>query len=541
MIRALYPAALGLLVTGCINAAVVESGSSDPVSAGAMQNVASPIPAYQRTSPWYTDAQARVARVQTGGKAKNVILFLGDGMGISTITAARILAGQQAGNSGEENRLSFEEFPVTGLVKTYNVDSQTADSAGTMSAIMTGVKTKIGVFGVDERVIQQNCKSGQGAELLTLLEIAELAGKPTGVVSTARLTHATPAATYAKTADRDWEDDADMPAEAKAQGCLDVAAQFVDTKNRLNAEFGDGASNGIEVALGGGRRQFLPAATDGGHRGDGRNLVNEWQAAYPRGAYVDDKAGLNAAARAPLLGLFSSSHMAYASERALPGAGQPTLTEMTLKALQLLQASDTGFLLVVEAGRIDHAHHAGNAANALNDTVELSEAVAAVMRNTNADDTLVMVTADHSHVFTMAGYPKRGNPILGKVVPAWSDEPMLDADGLPYTTLGYMNGRGFRDHGDELNADSTYREPPTPGRQDISNIDTTRPGYHQEALVPLDAETHGGEDVAVYASGPGALGAMGSIEQNQLFHVMLNATSWEADATARITALGKQP
>lgn len=544
MIRAVYPFTLSLLVSGCVNVTEPESQSSAGFTAQQIvapaERSSSPIPDYQRKSDWYRDAAGRVARSQASGKAKNIVLFLGDGMGISTITAARILAGQREGNSGEENRLSFEEFPVTGLVKTYNVDSQTPDSAGTMSAIMTGVKTKIGVFGVDERVIQEDCQSSQGIELLSLLEIAELAGKSTGVVSTARITHATPAATYAKTANRDWEDDAEMPAEAKAQGCTDVAAQFLATEGRLNAQFGAGASDGIEVALGGGRRHFLSTAEEGGRRSDERNLVAEWQERYPEGSYVSDKKGLASARGDRLLGLFDASHMDYASARAVAGATQPTLTAMTLKALKLLQKSSDGFLLVVEAGRIDHAHHAGNAANALSDTIELSEAVAAVMKATDADDTLVMVTADHSHVFTMAGYPKRGNPILGKVVPAWSDEPSLDEDGLPYTTLGYMNGRGFRDHGDQLNADSTYQEAPAAGRQDISDIDTTATGYHQEALVPLNAETHGGEDVAVYAHGPGALGAMGAIEQNQLFHVMLQATGWETDAATRLQVLGAQ-
>lgn len=539
MIRAVYPFTLSLLVSGCMNITAIEPGARAALSSGAASATASVIPNYQRESAWYTDAQARVARAQAPGKAKNVVLFLGDGMGISTITAARILAGQREGKLGEENRLSFEEFPVTGLVKTYNVDSQTPDSAGTMSAIMTGVKTKIGVFGVDERVIQEDCKSSQGIELLSLLEIAELAGKATGVVSTARITHATPAATYAKTANRDWEDDAEMPEEAKALGCTDIAAQFLATEGRLNAQFGAGASDGIEVALGGGRRHFLPKKEEGGRRSDERNLIAEWQESYPEGRYVSDKKGLASAQEERLLGLFDASHMDYAAARAVTGATQPTLSEMTLKALKMLQKTD-GFLLVVEAGRIDHAHHAGNAVNALSDTIELSEAVAEVMAAIDTDDTLVMVTADHSHVFTMAGYPKRGNPILGKVVPAWSDEPTLGEDGLPYTTLGYMNGRGFRDHGDQLDADSTYREAPTAGRKDISAVDTTAMGYHQEALVPLNAETHGGEDVAVYAQGPGAMAAMGAIEQNQLFHVMLQATGWETDAATRLQALNEQ-
>jgi alkaline phosphatase len=493
----------------------------------------SPLPQHQLDSPWFTDARQRVrARPEEAGGARNVIFFLGDGMGISTVTAARILAGQQLGGPGEDHSLSFDNFPVTGLAHTYNVNSQTADSAGTMSALMTGVKTDIGVFGVDERVERGDCASVRGAGLLSLLDIAELAGKRTGVISTARLTHATPAATYAYTPDRDWEDDSEMPAAAIAAGCRDIATQFVEHRDHLNRQFGAGASDGIEVAMGGGRRHFLPA-DEGGRREDGANLVAAWQGAYPGGFYAADKDSLAAAQATPLLGLFADSHMAYELQRRDPSSTEPGLVAMTEKAIDLLDDGN-GFLLVVEAGRIDHAHHAGNAANALNETVELSDAVAAAMARVDLDETLIIVTADHGHTFVIAGYPRRGNPILGKVVPAWSDEPMVDVNGLPYTTVGYMNGRGFRDFGDEPNADTTYALDPTPGRVDLSDTDTTAPGFHQEALIPLGSETHGGEDVPVYATGPGAATATGSYEQNLLFHVMLEATGWERAAAERL-------
>jgi len=493
------------------------------------------IPEHQRSSAWYQDAKASVTARRAGGGAKNVVLFLGDGMGISTVTAARIFAGQRAGNPGEENLLSFERFPFTGLSKTYNVDSQTADSAGTMSAIMTGVKTDIGVFGIDETVAYGDCDSGKGHELVSLLDIAELAGTATGIISTARITHATPGATYAKTADRDWEDDTQLSRQARAAGCEDIASQFVSFKTRLTEQFGAGATDGIEVAFGGGRRHFHSDEDTGGRRRDGRDLIAEWQASYPAGTFVDTDEALEAVEKAPVLGLFSDSHMAYASERSQPQSTQPSLPAMTLKAIELLEReARDGFFLMVEAGRIDHAHHAGNAFNALNDTAELSDAVQAALETVDLDETLILVTADHSHVFTIAGYPRRGNPILGKVLSAHSDELTLDEEGRPYTTLGYMNGRGFRDYGDELNADRSYWDDPDAGRKDISEIDTTRPGYHQETLVPLGSETHGGEDVAVYAIGPGAAAASGVQEQNRLFHVMLQATTWEADAARRL-------
>ena len=154
------------------------------------------------------------------GHARNIILFIGDGMGISTITAARILEGQQNGNSGEENTLSWESFPHTALIKVYNSNQQTPDSAGTMSAIMTGHKTKAYTFGYDQDVVRGDHTSvedyeGNSRKVTTLLERFEKEGKSTGIVTTARITHATPAACYAHSPERNWEHDADMKSKHK--------------------------------------------------------------------------------------------------------------------------------------------------------------------------------------------------------------------------------------------------------------------------------------------------------------------------------------
>jgi len=488
---------------------------------------------------WFSDAQTKLASAQDAaskvviesGKAKNVILFVGDGMGISTITAARILAGQLQGEMGEDHQLSFETMPYSGFVKTYNVDAQTPDSAGTMTAMASGVKTDVGVIGIDEAVERGNCASGKGHELVTSLELAEIAGKSTGIVSTARITHATPAATYAKSADRNWEDISDMPASESAN-CEDIASQLVNFEKNLEARFSGVDVDGIEVVMGGGRRHFLPkdAAFNSadavsaveGDRTDARNLVTEWQTTYPTGTYVMDQTGFDAISddATKVFGLFNESHMQYEADRGNDIAGEPSLSQMTEKAINVLDKNDKGFFLTVESGRIDHAHHAGNAYNALNDTIELANAVKVAMENTNPEETLIVVTADHSHVFTIAGYPKRGNPILGKVVGVGQTEPSLAADDMPYTTVGYTNGGGFRDLGNETDADEGYNFAPVTGRVDLSNVDTTTPGFHQEALVPLSSETHAGEDVGVYATGPGAHLVTGTNEQSFLFHVM---------------------
>lgn len=508
------------------------------------------VPDYQKYSQWYTQAQANVGEKPFAGlsKAKNIILFVGDGMGVSTVTAARILEGQLKGMQGEENNLSFDLFPYTGLSKTYNVDAQTPDSAGTMTAMMSGVKTDVGVIGVSEAVERGDCTTVHGNELVTALELAEMGGKSTGIISTARITHATPAATYAKSADRNWEDNDDMPEEALAAGCEDIAAQLVGFEENLKERFPNASKiDGMEVVMGGGRRHFLPkdeaynspdaVSAVEGDRTDGRDLIAEWKAGNPEGVYVYDQAGfdaIDAASTQKVLGLFNESHMQYEQDRANDIAGEPSLSEMTGKAIEVLKSNRKGFFLMVESGRIDHGHHAGSAYSALTDTVELSNAVQAAVESVDLSETLIIVTADHSHVFTIAGYPKRGNPILGKVVNVGEEEPALAADGMPYTTVGYMNGFGFQDLGDETDADEIYAYPVNAGRMDIRHVDTEAPGYHQEALIPMASETHAGEDVAIYGAGAGAHLVSGTQEQSTIYHVMNQVGHLEMNADKAI-------
>ena len=314
---------------------------------------------------WFSDAQTKLAGAQDAaskvvtesGKAKNVILFVGDGMGISTVTAARILAGQLQGEMGEDHQLSFETMPYSGFVKTYNVDAQTPESVDTMTAMASGVKTDVGVIGIDEAVERGSCTSGKGHELVTSLELAEIAGKSTGIVSTARITHATPAATYAKSADRNWEDISDMPASESAN-CEDIASQLVNFEKNLEARFSGVDVDGIEVVMGGGRRHFLPkdAAFNSadavsaveGDRTDNRDLTAEWKTQYPNGAYVMDQAGfaaIDATTTERVFGLFNESHMQYEADRGNDIAGEPSLSQMTEKAIDVLDNS----LLVIEA------------------------------------------------------------------------------------------------------------------------------------------------------------------------------------------------
>jgi alkaline phosphatase len=491
---------------------------------------------------WFRAGRAAVAerRAQAPAKsrARNVILFVGDGMGPSTIAAARILAGQQAGGSGEEHWLSFERLPYTALARTYNTNQQVPESAGTMSALVTGVKTRAGSLSVDESVAHGDFAAVAAHSLPTLIEEAEQRGLATGVVTNTTITHATPAACYAHSPAREWEFDGSLSEEARAAGFPDLARQLV--------EFAPG--DGIDVALGGGRAHFLgsnqpdpelPASS--GARLDQRDLTAEWRARYPGGAYVWNREqflALDPARTKRVLGLFDPSHMKFEVDRAKDAAGEPSLSEMTEKAIRILAQNPRGFVLMVEGGKIDHAHHGNNAYRALTETIELSRAVQRALESTSRADTLIVVTSDHSQALVFAGYAVRGNPILGKlVVPGPNGEPMdgplLDAFGRPMTTLSYPGGPG-NVSASNLQPGGTktfphlrpvYQGGDVP-RPDLARVDTAAPDYMQEAHVPLEAGMHAGEDVAIFAGGPGSELFTGVREQNYVYHAIAEALGW---------------
>ncbi|MEZ5425941.1 MAG: alkaline phosphatase [Pyrinomonadaceae bacterium] len=497
------------------------AGLTAPVLAQTSDN-GFPVKRPETPETWKRDGEAAISRAKNLSfkrrKAKNVILFIGDGMGISTLTAARILEGQLRGESGEENLLSFERFPFMALSRTYSVNQQTSDSAPTMSAIMTGVKTDEGIISVNQNVVRGDYKSVKGNEARTLLEMAEESGKSTGVVTTARLTHATPAACYSHSPDRNWESDADIfnsSKEAYQAGFPDIARQLIEFP------FGDG----LEVAMGGGRSWFLPKdmpdpeypgferAT--GLRLDKRDLTREWQTKYRDSQYVWNKEQFDAVDSKKtkhLLGLFDPSHLKYEVDRKIDKSGEPSLSEMTAKAIDILSNNKKGYFLMVEAGKIDHGHHDGNAFRALTEAIELSNAVRTAEQKVNLKDTLIIVTADHSHTMTISGYPARGNNILGLVREVGpngkpNETPALDKNKKPYTTLGYANGTGSRDG----------------ERPELTQEQVTKPDYKQEALIPLSSETHGGEDVGIFANGVNSWMVHGVMEENWIFYVMKEA------------------
>ena len=448
----------------------------------------------------------------TSPQARNVILFIGDGMGISTITAARIFDGQSRGEPGEENVLSFESFPNVALVKTYNTNQQVPDSAGTGTAIHSGKKTRAGVIGVGPNARRRNCAEAQANRLPTIGEIAIDQGRNVGIVTTTRVTHATPATVYAHSPERDWESDAYLPEEARRAGCDDIATQLVSLA----------PDEGPQIVLGGGLREFRGTGLGGKRRKEDEDLVTEWLAGAGNRQFIttrDELAELDGSRQ--VLGLFADSHMTYIAEREAQ-TEEPTLQEMTAAAIDYLEARGQGYYLLVEGGRIDHGHHDGFPGYAMLETQAFAEAVTVALERVDLEDTLVLVTADHSHTFTLGGYPTRGNPLLGLVVEndksgEPEDRPHIAADGQPYTSVAYANGPG------------AVRGPRTRPDTGINAL--------AQSLVPFarrdmdgtisNSETHGGEDVALYAIGSGADQVRGVIEQDRIFGIMMDAFGWD--------------
>lgn len=282
---------------------------------------------------------------------RNVILFIADGAGSGHFTMAR----EAAIHLGLREGLYLDPHH-TGSVRTHSARERITDSASSATAYSTGFKTENGAIAVDtlHRPLQ------------TIVEAAEARGMATGVVSTSRLTHATPAAFAAHVPDRGMESE--------------IALQMLDA--------------GLEVLLGGGRHFFLPEAR-GGARSDGRDLVQE--ASFLGYQTVGDMEALEAVREGPALGLFSESHMPWEIDAAQGEASHVSrLARMTQKALEVLQQSEAGFFLMVEGSRIDHASHAHDAAAALRETLAYDEAfeAARIFAEKNGE-TLLVAVSDH--------------------------------------------------------------------------------------------------------------------------------------------------
>jgi alkaline phosphatase len=440
-------------------------------------------------------------------RATNILFFLGDGMGINTLTAARIFA------AGEDGDLTIDTLPESAFVKTFSNNAQVTDSAASMSAYMTGVKQDNGVISMsgDTRSIApgpglaSRCENGRPVP--TLAEIAKQRGMAVGVVTTTSVTDATPAATYAHVCHRRLE--------------TDIAAALVPGGAGYNANLG----TGLDLVLGGGAQFFRPAA-QGGKRSDGRDLLAELAA---RGYGVATlPAQLNAfspKAQQPVIGLFGQNMLDFDAAR--DPLKQPALTEMTSKAIDLLSQRRNGFFLMVEGGLIDHALHATLGKRALQETVAYNDALKLAIDKMQQLDpglknTLIVATADHDHTLLINGYsPRTGkttpsNPgILGLVRGLPDRKLKLDKDGAPYTILGFGTGE-HRVQGSRA------------AQAGLTDETASADDYHQEAAIRVapGGETHGGSDVYLGAIGANAELFRGTIDNTRVFSLVKEAAGW---------------
>lgn len=289
------------------------------------------------------EAVAPELRVLAERQVRNVVLLVGDGMGLTQLAAGRILA------LGLDGRLHLERFPTVGLLTTHAAGAPVTMSDAAATALATGVKVASGAIGMDP----------SGRPLPTLLEVLRDAGWATGVATTTRITDATPAAFAAHVGAR--RDEARIAEQLSAAG--------------------------IDLLVGGGRKYFLPRrSTVGG--GESRDLVAEMRA---RGVeVVEDAAGLEAATRLPLAALF-----AVEPQQAEPRS--PTPEAMARKAIELLSGSGRPFFLLVEDEEIDTAAHANDGARMSGALHRFDGAVAAAAAFAAEDgETLVLVLGDHA-------------------------------------------------------------------------------------------------------------------------------------------------
>lgn len=298
------------------------------------------------------------------------------------------------------------------FLQTYNVDKQVPDSAGTATALFTGVKTNYGVIGLDA-VESKSPNQDFNSRLPSIMDWALAADKRPGFVTTTRLTHATPAALYSHTPDRDWECDSKVPINLRSSR-QDIARQLIenDPGRRLNVIMAGGTKimglkePGVRVTN---QPKFNGSTEIPCERLDGRNLIQEWLMLAPANgrkfvSNTGELLALNLTETDHLLGLFNQNHMSFSSVRDIGALGEPSLAQMTRTAITVLRNNNTnGFVLMVEGGRIDQAHHQNHARLALQEVLELDAAIQVALDETDRSNTLIIVTADHSHAMTLNG------------------------------------------------------------------------------------------------------------------------------------------
>jgi alkaline phosphatase len=410
---------------------------------------------------------------------RNIILFVGSGMGFNTLTAARIYS------VGESGDLTIDTLPESAFVKTYSNDRQVTDESAAMSALLSGRKANSGALSV------QGCPDGKPAP--TLLELAAQRGMGTGLVSNVPVTDA-------------------LVAPAFVHGCSHpggavAAAALVPGGAGFNTALG----KGIDVILGGGAADFT-------QRADGRDLLAELRAQDY--AHVQNLSELDmpqAARSKRLVGLFAPRDMAGDTARDV--SKQPNMSQLTSEAIERLARDGKGFVLVVASGLIDRAAHQSDARMVLEEVTALDKALRTAVdsmqrRDPGLKNTLIVATASHDSTLVMNGYSiitgktTATEPgVLGLLRSYSNGKIYKDNDGAPFTIIGFGNGPNRVDG-------------KRPATLDAATV--AAPHYQYESVIRMapDATTHGGTDVYLGAIGAGAERFRGTLDNTEVFNLI---------------------
>ena len=312
------------------------------------------------------DDKTNTVNVQKTPEIKNVIFMIGDGMGLNQVQIS------QWYYMGAYEKLNIQNMPVVGLVSTYSADNGVTDSAAAGTALATGYKTKNGVIGRDPL----------GRRVKNLLEAAREVGKSTGIVATSSITDATPAAFSAHQPSRSYHE------------------QIAEDISQCDAD----------VILGGGMQYFV-TKSEGGTRTDNRNLLKEMES--KQYTVVKNVSEMNNVKSGKMIGLFKAGDLDTPYPEDKNGV-EPTIEQMTRKAIEMLSSNPNGFVLMVEGSKIDKTAHSNDIENMINEVIHFDNAVKAALEFAEKDGhTLVIVTADHET--GGLAMPDNAEPYKGKI------------------------------------------------------------------------------------------------------------------------------
>jgi alkaline phosphatase len=456
--------------------------------------------------------------------ARNVILFIADGMSIPMLTAARAARGMAQGRP--TNRLTADSARFIGLASTSSIDSLMADSANTASSLNTGHIGSVNATGTYSDTSPDLLDDPRVETLGSM--ISRVLGMSVGVVTTTDLSDATPAAVWAHGRNR-----SDL------------------NRNTYLVQALEGGY--IDVLMGGGARRMIPQTVEGSRRADDRNLFEEYEAAGFTVATTATELRdvMSAGGVERLLGVFHPSDLNVWLDRNvytdnLRGlTDQPGLVEMTLAALEVLNQNENGFYLMVEGGSVDKQMHPLDQERALSDLIETDQAVAAAAAwaAENAPDTLIIFTADHAHGYEVYGTVdvarfNAANDDLGRRAAiavynaaGYPDYPDADGDGFPEwedasrVFAGLVNN--YPEHTEDFQVSRVPRVPAIANADGIfvDNPDDDPNGILRSGTLDPRASTgvHTLQDLPVFAWGPGAERVSGVYHQRELFFIMAAA------------------